>query len=581
MKIHLTLFILLFLELSVTGQNNFSSNYDRSSITTIYLNREQNKYDSKLSEAAQNATVYDKFDDHNLEIRSVYCKLPNLLTSLNLTGNNNKHSIDKSIENVLQENKIPNLMILKWWDVDENGNFSTSLIEKRGIYNATDIDFNVAGISKRGISMLKDSGEKLIENSYILTVDFHEVRTMKEVYNAQDAANKKTAEKNDEKFIPVNRTKTGYQGYALVSIFKIDWNDTLNYEIWTSPYYNSNKNQFNIDQILSKKFPLSSLARFNVQADGSQYKDPSKNPTNTLLSDDQLFVQMYNDAVTNTLIEAPKELEAFRVKTGLISRKPLKAKIGKKEGLSVDQRYFVWENKMNKKGDIIKKRKGVIRVKKISDNRQSQLGKTPTSVFYQTAGKKLYEGMLLQQNPDYGIGISAGLMNGAFGGFNLRSEINVSLYGGYASNDVPAGIYLYGFLGFETKSYASAYSYLEETDITFLRYGIGLEKEIPFARNFKFTPFAGFGMESTSSGNIEDLEYIETYILDYGVRLGLNIKYNIQLFYSINYINPISFISAKYNYNEEPELWDQADYWTQIFTGRSGQSNEISIRILF
>ncbi len=580
MKVQLTLIVLLFAGINVLGQNNFSSNYDRSSITTIYLNNKTDKYDSKLRLAANNASVFNKFDDHNLETRNIDREGFNTVMQVNVSGTTESFN-DKVVKRNLENNKIPNLMILKWWDVDEQGNYSTKVIEERGIYNATDVDFSVAETTKRGISMLKDSGEKLIGNSYILAVDFLEILTMKQIYDAQDAAARKSASQNDTQFIPVKQTKTGYQGDALVRIYKINWNDTLNSEIWTSPYYDSEKNKFNIDEILNKQLSLSFLARFKVDADGSQYKDPSKNPTNTLLSDDQLFVQMYNAAVTNTLINAPKKLEAFRVKTGLISRKPLAAKIGKKEGLSVDQRYFVWENKMNRKGDILKKRKGVIRVKKVTDNRQTQLGETPTSRFYQTAGRRLNEGMLLQQNPDLGIGISFGKMTGPIAGFNLRAELNASLYGGYASSDMPAGIRLYGFVGFETANYPSAlnYDYIGESDITFTRFGAGLAKEMPFARNFKFIPFVGFGKESTSTTALDDLEYIDTYLLDYGVRFGLNIRYNMQVLYSLNYIMPLGYASAKFEDEEDPELLFES--WTDLFEGRSGLSNEISIRFLF
>ena len=577
MKPLLTTVILLLTGISIFAQSDFTSNYDRSSITTVFINRNQNSYDKLFSNAAEQCIVYDKFDDHNLEIRSLNTDLPRVLAAYNGTNENNS---DQRLGRVINEFKIPNLMILKWWDVREDGSYSTQLIEQRGIYNATDAEVRVAEASKRGKAMLKDNGEKLIGNSYIVVVDFVKVQTMTEIYDAQDAAAKLRAEKNDTKFVPVTRNKTGFKAEALTSIFKINWNDTLNYEIWEAPYYDEANDRFNIDAFLNKQMPISFLARFKVSSDGSQYKDANRNPGNKILSNEELFIQMYNEAVTNTLIAAPNQLEAFRVKTGLVSKKPLAAKIGKKEGLSVEQRYFVWENKMKNNGDIKQIRKGVIRVKNVADNRSTALGKTPTSEFYQTAGKSLAEGMLLQQNPDYGIGVSLGSMSGTFGGFNLRAEINASMYAGYTSDAIPTGIKLYGFLSFDSGEYPTSFVYnnFGTSDISFFRYGAGLEKEWVLGRNVQFIPFLGIGGESASSTESGSLESFDTYLMDYGLRFGFNLRYNIQLMYSINYITPIGYASVKY---EDTEAEVTAYKWLDFFEDRSGRSNEISIRFLF
>ena len=568
--------------MSLSAQIAPSANYDRSSITTIFLNCGRNSnYDHQLKEAAKSCAMYGKFDNHLIDIKSLDLRLSDK-KDIPSTGSATKIDIqDTRVITLLQQNQVPNKIVLKWWDADnEEGHYSTKVIEERGLYNATDKDVQVADASKRGRAMLKDYGEQLIANSYILVVDFTEIKTMEQVYNETDASRRETARENDTKFTHVKRDKTGFQGHAIGSVYKIDWNDTLNYEIWTAPYYDAENDKFNVDEMLSKELPVSFLARFSVSTDGSQYKDASQNPTKTLLSDHELFVKMYNAAVTNTLVEAPRHIDAFKVKTGLVSKKPLEAKIGKKEGLSIDQRYFVFENRMRSNGDIKQVRKGVVRAKKITDNRNTNLGETPTSQFYQVAGKRLAEGMLLEQNIDYGLGISIGKTGGAFGGISIRAEANASMYSGYASDEVPPGIKLYGFVGFESNNYSSPlYNYyFGSNNVTFLRYGAGLEKEWTFARNFKFVPFAGIGKESTSSSEIDQLEYIDTYIIDYGLRFGINLRYNIQLFYSIDFINPLGLVYEKI---EDEEAVIQNFTWTEVFPERTGSANEISLRILF
>ena len=71
--------------------------------------------------------------------------------------------------------------------------------------------------------------------------------------------------------------------------------------------------------------------------------------------------------------------QAFRVKAMISGVKPIAAKIGKKEGLKFDQRYFVYENREKRNGDVTSKRIGVVKSMKVVDNRNITTGQTEPS----------------------------------------------------------------------------------------------------------------------------------------------------------------------------------------------------------
>ena len=78
------------------------------------------------------------------------------------------------INHTLKENKIPQLMIYKWFngkDEPINGSYyDVELIKERGAYNASELDVLQANESVRGLSIIQDAGLELIPNTYFFEV---------------------------------------------------------------------------------------------------------------------------------------------------------------------------------------------------------------------------------------------------------------------------------------------------------------------------------------------------------------------------------------------------------------------------
>jgi len=281
-----------------------------------------------------------------------------------------------------------------------------------------------------------------------------------------------------------------------------------------------------------------------------------------------------DNGVNNALLVLERNLEDFRVKTVLFSTRPPKAKIGYKENLKIDQRYFVYEMRQGSNGVIKAQRKGVIRAtNKIVDNRFISTGNTEPSKFYQVAGKRLDAGMLLQQHSDLGFALSLGYSTGGVGGYNGRLEINTS---SFFKKNAPSMVKLYLEGGYELKEIQITINSTSEDYKDFFRFGLGLGKEFCMLRNFRLQPYAGVGLEQLTNKNDSEKSFSSLYE-HAGIMAGINILHNLQLTGSYSYYLMGGKITDQdkidYIINGEPK-------WGDGFT-RGGTAIDIGLRIEF
>ncbi len=252
------------------------------------------------------------------------------------------------------------------------------------------------------------------------------------------------------------------------------------------------------------------------------------------------------------------KVEHFKVITSINGINPIRAKIGKKEGVKTDYRYFAYEYVYDEKSDLTtQKLRGVVRsTSKIADNLQVATGKSPTTELYQTYGRKLQTGYLLQQRNDFGGELSAGYEIGNIGGVYGRLDLRMGRYVGVKA------LFLYVEGGFESKDY-------ENSTYKFTRYGGGLAKGLQLTRNSELRPYVGIGLEEAKDAAQVKLS---TVYFKGGANLGINIKHNVQLFGGVGY-----YMTG--DTKDENDV-SQGD-WDTEFDGRSGMSILAGIRIGF
>ena len=86
-----------------------------------------------------------------------------------------------------------NKAVAKWWCRDAKGNMSDSLVNFRGMNTATDADVIKDNASEN--ARRAELGYELLNKSYFAVYEISSLKTMNQVYDEQDAAARKLAEK--------------------------------------------------------------------------------------------------------------------------------------------------------------------------------------------------------------------------------------------------------------------------------------------------------------------------------------------------------------------------------------------------
>lgn len=520
--------------------------YDRSGLTMILLSYPNEPHSREIQNEFPKIKVPDKFDDNTLSTQ---------IFTMNSNRNPNNSGLTSDLIQTMYANKIGNGIISKWYNRQTDGSFNMDEISRRGLYNATDMDVVNASAKKIGIAALKDSGEKLLANSYILVMDYSGVKTVEEIYNANNTP-------------LASRSMHGWAGNFTAYLFKVNFNDSIS-SIFYNDLWIDSEDDNSIKTERSSKFQSINFPILFVKAVSGSITAQQPNPNSGIglfiqqKSSGELFNDLLNKGIEQAEYQISKGLETFQVKTTVYSIDPIAAKIGKKEGLKLDHRYFIYENKVKSNGDEKTVRKAVVRATShIIDNRTIATGKSnAVSKFYQIAGKRVDEGMLLKQKNDKGIGILATYSSGEIGGYGIGLE--------YLTR-IATSFKIIGDIAFEDKNYLNE-------DILFMRYSMGFSKSMYFARNFQIEPSFSFGREEASDGSTNydgsSLTF-NSYYLKPGLKFGANIRYNIQLIAAANYY---SFIGKMSDSNKET----YTKSWDEVFEGRKGLSFDLGLRLQF
>lgn len=311
--------------------------YYRPSITFLFLDQQNEKYNAILKNNFSKIIVKDKFNNHNLYNKSF------------ITSN---FSNETSVSEAIKSDDIPKKIVAKWYNQQQNGSFSMDFIAERGLYNASDYDVMRAKAGARGEAELEDAGENLIKKSYILVLDFSGVETWDDYYDRLDAQFERIARAKKERAKKSIRSYIGYRGSSVAYLYKVNWDDSTQqifYEkAWNSPMFFKN---MPIDCKHIETISISNL-------DGKHLR------FNGYLSDNQLAEMLIQDAASSALLQFSKDKAEFRVKTSIFSTNPITAKVGKKESVYIDQPFFVYELEQGINNIKIPVKKGVIRATK-------------------------------------------------------------------------------------------------------------------------------------------------------------------------------------------------------------------------
>jgi hypothetical protein len=432
--------LMIFSILAMEAQKSVkvgSTKYRRSSIYTIMVDDAGLPKADTIKASFISAPVPDKYNDHNLAIKTFNPREIKIADSLRKSkGDNGGSKFGKSImndatggladttdikdlplimEQFLIEKHIARDLVAKWFHRSEKGTFDMSLIGERGSWDATEMAANVAKQTTRGVSSLSDAGEELIGNTFVVITRFKYVNKEEIAKAAKGALSmvEKYGGKNAQMFAQVASVgaTVAAKGYVVQTtsyLYKLKWNDSIA-AVFYQCYWTD---ESSFDPKKKEAFDTTNLFTLELVGTEKAWADVQSSIF-TKKSDYELVRIATVQAVDAVIAKLQKKYDVFKTKTPILTPNPLTAKIGLKESLEKGDKFEVLEQVIDEKtGKTKYERKGVVKVdgSQIWDNRymagELQAADTTAAakdkpVFDRTLFKggsdDYYEGMLIRQ----------------------------------------------------------------------------------------------------------------------------------------------------------------------------------------
>jgi hypothetical protein len=379
---------------------DIDANYRRSSLYKLMVDNPSRPYADIIKASFVNGPLQDKFNDHNLVLRTI--------------ATDNVEDPTQNIGTFIQTNHIARDIVAKWFNRSAKGGFNMELIQQRGNYAASAFDITKSKMTKRGPAALADAGEDLIKNTFILINDFKYVSKEEVAKKASgwlkvageigESAGVKGA--NDIASTSSDALDVVGKGYVVKTtayLFRLDWNEEVA-AIFYNDFWADDKT---ITPERIKAFDESNI--FNLVYVGSDVSFADLWSTKyTTKTEEQLIERATNKAVDAVIVELQKNHDEFKTKTPLFSGDPLTAKIGMKEGLTAKSKFDVMELQVDADGNSKYVDVGTIKVDDshpIWDNRYGATDENPDNTatvddrtyFKKVSGRDFYPGMLIVQ----------------------------------------------------------------------------------------------------------------------------------------------------------------------------------------
>lgn len=403
-----------------------SDDYDRSGLTVIVVSR-GDMYDENSLDFVNTLVIDNKFDANPIGTRSLFLKKDRTqpLTAAEADSLIRNSGVSKEILGYIYNRK-------------EDGSMDDALIRYRGRYNADDQDVINAAAAKVGEQHLA-WGEGLVNSSYILLLDF---------FNIRRPVDEKTGEVSDSYILDAN-----------AFVYKIDCgSDKLN-EFYVTSWASATDtperkaaareafDSFRLDVVPVASVKASSTSTSNLAGGSDAYVDvlagllskslgqeedkegQENEKTSAPIPEENTVVKAQKYAFADALFKLEKMIPGWQVGVAVISVKPIKAKVGRKEGLSNGSRFRAYSYEEDRNGNLLSRKRGYLRAAEVSDNRQFATGRTDPSTFYQISGvRNIEEGWILKEKKDLKVGVSANMRIGGLSALSVNATLDYLIH---------------------------------------------------------------------------------------------------------------------------------------------------------
>lgn len=393
---------------------DMNTTYHRSSWHNILIYHNDQKYAEEILDTYYRRPTSEKFNDHSLPVDVV-------------TTKGKKYAKFKKIDKFMMNNDIANKLVAKWFNRnDSTGYCNMELIYRRGLEGASTENVEMSELTKRGKSILMDSGTDLIGNTFVLVHDVVYIDKGERNKNVsegmkkfgkflQDVGEIMTETSGDNSFNELGKSVNelskstadivdDYEGFRVkiqTHLYKLNWQQSDNDFFYENYYLDENYYD-------EAKFQAWNDANYTLTYIGTQEAICGQTVMVGRYDLSQLIKIVMYRTMDESIVKLQKNYEEFRIKEpiyGIDENGYVIAKIGLKEGVNTNSKYEVLEAVESSDGTMKYKKVGALVPVEgmIWDNRYMALedgapnSELEGTFFKVTNGRDLYPGLLIRE----------------------------------------------------------------------------------------------------------------------------------------------------------------------------------------
>jgi len=345
------------LHLILIDQNDF---FNREAVKSSFFSSAfPDQYDKvNLQDSILNIRDYVSYREEREKNKKRDQKIPSLIKSgftseLELAKNifeEDEEEIRSYTEDYIQKKDLARKIVADWFQRDENGTFSMENVQERGLYNADLYDVKAAKESSLGMALIKDAGESLIGNTFIV---FNNIRVVdNEPFvsaikmrsgKLRSRSRKRSGSKlgrgiNQATTKARVKTSKGYNVWTTAYLYKLKWSEEVQAQFFNDLWISRNETDS------EKKSAFENTDIFELEFVGYSYSQSVATEGLWKKQSHQKIVEIATlRNIGNTYAKLQKEYDVFKPTSALSSVDPIMAQIGMKEGLEGKEKFEVLE----------------------------------------------------------------------------------------------------------------------------------------------------------------------------------------------------------------------------------------------
>lgn len=353
--------------------------YRRSSLYSVLMKHSSFPYAAEIDSAFMAMPMPDKFNDHNLEMRS----FESTAVKMKQKGKKKTEGNLQDSDNFINENGIAKKLVEKWFDRDEQyGGFDMNLIQERGFYDASQLDIANAEQSSRNLSVLGDAGEDLIAKTFVIINDITFVdkgENSQKVAGGLALAGMLASQiTGDDSYAAIGKLAAkvtneidGFTVNITSYLYKLVWNEEVAATFYQDYWFQ------NGTQDDAKKVFFDNSDIFKVEYVGQTTTSAANLATKSFAkkSKGEQMLKVCARAVDKSIVELQREYDEFKVNVPIYKisddARTVEVQIGLKEGINEKSQFEVLMPVEGEDGKIKYEKIGMIQPMKgkIWDNR--------------------------------------------------------------------------------------------------------------------------------------------------------------------------------------------------------------------